>query len=115
MKFATFIALFAGVVSIGATVSNSETETRRQLLPQSVPRAPFAETNANRLARGLPPNPPAIRGTSIYGAKRGTPSNTPQCTAPGQPCDLADPGVCCSQVCVAPGFCLDLNNPAPPA
>ncbi|KAF9011752.1 fungal hydrophobin-domain-containing protein [Cyathus striatus] len=37
------------------------------------------ETNAQRLARGLPPNPPARRATPV-GAKRSTPSGTPsQC------------------------------------
>ncbi|CAE6418624.1 unnamed protein product [Rhizoctonia solani] len=33
---------------------------------------------------------------------------TPTCNAQGQPCDLGNPGACCSQTC------LNLNPPAPP-
>lgn len=68
MKVSTFFSLLASVVSIGATVGNSDSEVRRQLQPQSVSREHIGdhETNANRLARGLPPNPPAILGTRTF-------------------------------------------------
>ncbi|KIK96893.1 hypothetical protein PAXRUDRAFT_98316, partial [Paxillus rubicundulus Ve08.2h10] len=50
-----------------------------------------AETNAQRMARGLPPKAPARRGTPAYGARRGSPSSTPggsQCnTGPVQCCN----------------------------
>ncbi|KAF8646624.1 hypothetical protein AX16_007125 [Volvariella volvacea WC 439] len=48
-----------------------------------------AETNAERLARGLPPNPPAKRWTPTSAAKRGQPSGSPnQCnTGPIQCCN----------------------------
>ncbi|KAF9238071.1 hydrophobin [Melanogaster broomeanus] len=36
-----------------------------------------AETNAQRMARGLPPNAPAKRATPSFRAKRGSPSSTP--------------------------------------
>jgi hypothetical protein len=50
--------------------------------------AAVPETNAQRLARGLPPNPPARRATPA-GARRSTPSGTPsQCnTGPVQCCN----------------------------
>ncbi|KAF9460400.1 fungal hydrophobin [Collybia nuda] len=60
MKFTT---IFAVVAAAAATVG-------------AVP----AETNAERLARGLSPNPPVRRSTPVGSAKRGTPSGTPgQC------------------------------------
>ncbi|KAH7883033.1 hydrophobin [Phlebopus sp. FC_14] len=49
-----------------------------------------AETNAQRMARGLPPMAPAKRATPSYRAKRGSPSNTPtsSCnTGPVQCCN----------------------------
>ncbi|KAG2352352.1 hydrophobin [Suillus spraguei] len=39
-----------------------------------------AETNAERLARGLPPLAPARRGTPVARAKRSWPSGTGQCS-----------------------------------
>ncbi|TFK61446.1 fungal hydrophobin [Pluteus cervinus] len=50
-----------------------------------------AETNADRLARGLPPLPPVRRATPIDGAKRSAPSGTPPpacSTGPVQCCNL---------------------------
>ncbi|KAH7910899.1 hydrophobin [Hygrophoropsis aurantiaca] len=48
-----------------------------------------AETNAQRLARGLSPHPPARRATPASRARRSSPSGTPsQCnTGPVQCCD----------------------------
>ena len=48
MKFTTVIAVLAGAAAVSA-------------LPST------AETNAQRLARGLPPLPPARRGTPVAG------------------------------------------------
>ncbi|KAJ3575665.1 hypothetical protein NP233_g942 [Leucocoprinus birnbaumii] len=57
----------------------------------SASAVPRDETNAARLARGLPPKPPVRRGTRTSSGQSGTPSNTPpQCnTGPIQ---------CCNQV-----------------
>ncbi|KAF9224900.1 hydrophobin [Gyrodon lividus] len=52
-----------------------------------------AETNAQRMARGLPPNAPAKRATPASRAKRGSPSNVPnsQCnTGPVQCCNSVE-------------------------
>ncbi|KAH6911814.1 fungal hydrophobin-domain-containing protein [Coprinopsis sp. MPI-PUGE-AT-0042] len=60
MKFSTFF--IAAIAAVATTVS----------------AAPGADTNAHRLARGLPPLPPVLRratGTEV--AKRGQPSSTP--------------------------------------
>ncbi|KAJ7238276.1 hypothetical protein B0H12DRAFT_1237954 [Mycena haematopus] len=62
-----------------------------------------ADTNAYRMARGLPPNPPALRGPGILGAKRGTPSNSPVCLPILQACTLDSD--CCADLCLA-GLCL---------
>ncbi|KAG6861146.1 hypothetical protein C0995_003414 [Termitomyces sp. Mi166 len=39
------------------------------------------ETNAQRMARGLPPLPPVRRATPVDVAKRATPSKTPTCSS----------------------------------
>ncbi|KAG5644495.1 hypothetical protein DXG03_008322 [Asterophora parasitica] len=69
MKLTT---IFAVVAAAAATVS-----------------AMPAETNADRLARGLPPLPPVRRATPIGAARRATPSGSPnQCnTGPVQCCN----------------------------
>jgi len=68
MKFSTvFAVVAAAAASVGAVA---------------------AETNADRLSRGLPPLPPVRRATRVGAAKRGTPSGTPQCnTGPVQCCN----------------------------
>ncbi|KAK7471913.1 hypothetical protein VKT23_000015 [Stygiomarasmius scandens] len=67
MKFITFFAFFliSAVYTIDAVIG-----------------APQKGTNADRLARGLPPLPPIKRDpTPVSEAKRGVPSSTPgQCT-----------------------------------
>ncbi|THU88222.1 fungal hydrophobin [Dendrothele bispora CBS 962.96] len=69
MKFSSFFAL--ALVSAAVTVD---------ALPQR-------ETNADRLARGLPPLPPVRRATPAFEAKRGAPSGTPgQCSTGGTYC-----------------------------
>ncbi|KAF8843450.1 hydrophobin [Paxillus ammoniavirescens] len=52
-----------------------------------------AETNAQRMARGLPPKAPARRGTPSFGAKRGSPSGSPG----GSQCNTG-PVQCCNSV-----------------
>jgi hypothetical protein len=47
MKFTTVIAILAGAAAVSAR--------------------PGTETNAQRMARGLPPLPPARRGTPVAG------------------------------------------------
>ncbi|KAL0579907.1 hypothetical protein V5O48_002078 [Marasmius crinis-equi] len=59
MKFSTL--LVATVAAVGTTVS----------------AAPQLETNAQRMARGLPPLPPVRRASGTEVAKRGSPSGTP--------------------------------------
>jgi hypothetical protein len=72
------------------------------------------DTNAYRMARGLPPNPPTQRSTPVLGmrakpvlmdfltkslaAKRGTPSGVPQCKATLQLC--AANSECCAGICL---------------
>ncbi|KAJ6533821.1 hypothetical protein DFH09DRAFT_1181295 [Mycena vulgaris] len=85
MKFSTvFIALTAVATVSGARV----------------------DTNAYRMARGLPPKAPAQRSTPVLAAaRRGTPSGVPppKCKAALQSCSgLTD---CCSNVCLL-GLCL---------
>ncbi|KAG7095660.1 hypothetical protein E1B28_006379 [Marasmius oreades] len=57
-------------------------------LATNVSAAPGQETNAQRMARGLPPLPPVRRATGTEVARRGTPSGSPgQCsTGPVQCC-----------------------------
>ncbi|TFK32263.1 fungal hydrophobin-domain-containing protein [Crucibulum laeve] len=50
-----------------------------------------AETNADRLARGLPPLPPTRRAPTPVGAKRSTPSGSPNTCSTG-------PVQCCNKV-----------------
>ncbi|GLB39644.1 putative hydrophobins [Lyophyllum shimeji] len=69
MKFSTAFAVVAAALSLGVV---------------------NAETNAERLSRGLPPLPPVRRATPVGAARRGTPSGTPggQCnTGPVQCCN----------------------------
>ncbi|KAJ6480922.1 hypothetical protein C8R45DRAFT_1004083 [Mycena sanguinolenta] len=60
------------------------------------------DTNAYRMARGLPPNAPVKRGTPVLAAKRGGPSAsvcTPElqlCTADAECCS----GLFCLGVCI---------------
>ncbi|KAJ7896531.1 hypothetical protein B0H13DRAFT_1623994 [Mycena leptocephala] len=77
MKFSTvFIALTAA-----ATVS-----------------AARVDTNAYRMARGLPLNPPAQRSTPALAGKRGTPSGVPQCRPALLPCSVNSE--CCADICL---------------
>ncbi|KAJ7859413.1 hypothetical protein B0H13DRAFT_1513037, partial [Mycena leptocephala] len=56
------------------------------------------DTNAYRMARGLPPNPPTQRSTPALAAKRGTPSGVPQCTPALLPCSVNSE--CCGDICL---------------
>ncbi|KAJ6563940.1 hypothetical protein B0H19DRAFT_847017, partial [Mycena capillaripes] len=57
-------------------------------------------TNAYRMARGLPPNPPAQRSTPVLAAKRGTPSSVPpgECKPALQSCFVNSE--CCGDLCL---------------
>ncbi|KAJ7483633.1 hypothetical protein FB451DRAFT_1555540 [Mycena latifolia] len=63
------------------------------------------DTNAYRMARGLPPNPPAQRSTPALAAKRGTPSGAPppECKPALLLCSVNSE--CCADLCVL-GLCL---------
>ncbi|KAJ7723054.1 hypothetical protein B0H16DRAFT_344076 [Mycena metata] len=62
------------------------------------------DTNAYRMARGLPPNPPAQRSTPAFAAKRGTPSGVPpQCRPALEVCGANSD--CCADICLL-GLCL---------
>ncbi|KAG6833259.1 hypothetical protein H0H87_009434 [Tephrocybe sp. NHM501043] len=56
---------------------------------------PGVETNADRLARGLPPLPPVRRATPIGAARRAAPSGTPPPTC------STGPVQCCNSVTTA--------------
>jgi len=70
MKFTTIIAVLAATAA-------------------SVESKPSSETNADRLARGLPPLPPSRRATPVAAARRSSPSGiSNSCnTGPVQCCD----------------------------
>ncbi|KAF8144409.1 hypothetical protein K438DRAFT_1857795 [Mycena galopus ATCC 62051] len=64
------------------------------------------DTNAFRMARGLPPKAPAQRPTpALAAAKRGTPSGVPppECKPALQVCSVNSE--CCADVCLL-GLCL---------
>ncbi|KAJ6568545.1 hypothetical protein B0H19DRAFT_872163, partial [Mycena capillaripes] len=58
------------------------------------------DTNAYRMARGLPPNPPAQRSTPALAAKRGTPSGVPvgECRHALELCSVGSE--CCADICL---------------
>ncbi|KAF7368262.1 60S ribosomal protein L27-A [Mycena venus] len=64
------------------------------------------DTNAYRMARGLPPKAPTQRSTpALAAAKRGTPSGVPppQCKPALESC--SGPTECCSEICLL-GLCI---------
>jgi hypothetical protein len=93
MKFSTVFIALAGVATVSAA---------------------RVDTNAYRMARGLPLNPPAQRSTPALGmrakpspmdfltkslaAKRGTPSGVPQCKPALQSCSVNSE--CCADGCL---------------
>ncbi|KAJ7346218.1 hypothetical protein DFH08DRAFT_1008236, partial [Mycena albidolilacea] len=79
MKFTTILSVFTVVAGIGAA---------------------RVDTNAARFARGLPPLAPVKRGSSVAGARRGSPSGTPpvQCKPLLQTCSAHSD--CCSDLCI---------------
>ncbi|KAF5325485.1 hypothetical protein D9619_009917 [Psilocybe cf. subviscida] len=72
------------------------TTTSLALLAAAITTAsaqPYSETNAQRMKRGLGPNPPVRRApTAVAGARRTNPSSTP-----GQQCNTG-PVQCCNSV-----------------
>ncbi|KAJ7807949.1 hypothetical protein B0H13DRAFT_2386098 [Mycena leptocephala] len=82
MKFSTVFIALAAVATVSAA---------------------RVDTNAYRMARGLPLNPPAQRSTPALAAKRGTPSGVPQCKPTLQSCSVNSE--CCADVCLL-GLCL---------
>ncbi|KAJ7805313.1 hypothetical protein B0H14DRAFT_2611484 [Mycena olivaceomarginata] len=79
MKFTTILSVLTVVAAVGAARVN---------------------TNAARFARGLPPIAPVKRGSSVAGARRGSPSGTPpaQCKPLLQTCSAHSD--CCSDLCI---------------
>ncbi|KAJ7805308.1 hypothetical protein B0H14DRAFT_2881035 [Mycena olivaceomarginata] len=84
MKFTTVFVALAAVATVSAA---------------------RVDTNAYRMARGLPPNPPAQRSTPALAAKRGTPSGVPpgECKPLLQSCSVNSE--CCGDVCLL-GLCV---------
>ncbi|KAF8888864.1 fungal hydrophobin-domain-containing protein [Infundibulicybe gibba] len=75
MKFTTcFAVLAAAAATVGAV--------------------PAADTNAQRLARGLPLLPPVRRATPVGAARRGSPSGTPGGTQGGGQCNTGSMQCC---------------------